>query len=47
MIIYNLDLVWFIVTPGKADTVLVIDTNAILSGPIPTQEFELIAGWQS
>jgi hypothetical protein len=31
--------------PTKADTPLIVDTNAILAGTIALERFKVIAGW--
>jgi hypothetical protein len=46
MVIRNFYLVWLVITPHKADAVLVINTNAILSSTVATEHLQLIAWWQ-
>jgi hypothetical protein len=47
MIINEFDLKRIAVGPTKADAPLIINTNAVLSGPIAAQLFEAIAGWHT
>jgi hypothetical protein len=42
MIVNDLDINWALCSPAKADPVLVIDPNAVLTGPIPTKCLEPI-----
>ena len=44
MIIDNFNFVWSIVGPAKAHSVLLVNSNAVLSLPIPPQLLEAIAG---
>jgi hypothetical protein len=44
LIIHNFDIVRVAVLPSKANSPSIIDTDAILSLPIPFQRFQLIAG---
>lgn len=43
MVIHNFHFVWFIILPNKADAVLVIEANAMLSGTVATEHLQLIA----
>jgi len=35
------------IRPTKADTPLIVDTNAVLTGTITLERFKVIAGWHS
>ena len=43
MVVDNFDLCWPRVSPAKTDPVLVINTNALLSLPLPLQGLKPIA----
>jgi hypothetical protein len=43
MIIHNLNFVWTCIRLDKADTVLVIDPDAVLSFSIPGEDLQPIA----
>jgi hypothetical protein len=45
MIIHNLNLIHTILAPGKADTPLVVDADAMQPPAASFQGFEPIAGW--
>lgn len=47
MIIRNFHLIRCIITPNKADAVLLIDADAMLSSTVATEQFQLIARRQS
>ena len=44
MIIHNFDIVRVAVLPSKANSPLIIDTDAVLPLSVPFQRFQLIAG---
>ena len=44
MVVYDLHIVSVTVFPNKADTVLIIDPNAVLAEAIALQRFQPIAG---
>lgn len=47
MIINNLHIIWSVFLPDKADSILIIDTNAVLTKTIPLQRFQTIAWWNT
>jgi len=47
VIIDDLHIARSIVRPYKANAILSIDPNAVLSSPIAAQRFQAIAGWNS
>ena len=47
MIIHDLDLVGVPITPDETNPPLVIDANAVLSGPVSRQRFQPVAGWHT
>lgn len=47
MIIHDFYVVGIAVTPNKADSPLLIDTNTVLPSSIPFERFEVIPGWRT
>jgi hypothetical protein len=45
MIIYNLNLFCVPVSPLETDPPLLVDANAVLTDPIPSQSFQPVPGW--
>lgn len=44
MVVRDLDFVRMAILPPEADPVLLVDANAVLSGPLPLEPFKPIAG---
>jgi hypothetical protein len=47
VVIHNLDIFCSRLGPTEADTTLVVDTNAVLTGTITFECFQSISGWYS
>jgi hypothetical protein len=47
VIIYDLNVVSIAISPRETNAPLVIDSNAVLAGPIATEFFEAIGRWRS
>ena len=47
MVIADLDVVRSIRSPDEADSPLVVDTNAVLSGPVASESLQSVARWAS
>ena len=45
MIVRNLDIKGVSVFPMKADSPLIIDADAVLSGSVALQSFQTVSGW--
>jgi hypothetical protein len=45
MVINNFHIFCTCIRPTKADTPLIIDTNAVLAGTIILESFKVISGW--
>lgn len=45
MVIDDFDIFSTRIRPTKADTPLIVDTNAVLTGTITLECFKVIAGW--
>lgn len=45
MVICNLDIMGISGLPFEADSPLIIDADTVLTGPIPSQLFQMIARW--
>ena len=45
MIVYDLNVMSIPVLPSETDSPLVIDTNAILSGPVAAELLKAISPW--
>jgi hypothetical protein len=45
VVINDFYIFWTCIRPTKADTPLIIDTNAVLTGTITPECFKVIAGW--
>jgi hypothetical protein len=47
MVVHDLDIVRIAVAPAKADSPLIVDSNAVLAGPIAAKLLEPITGRDS
>jgi hypothetical protein len=47
MVVHDRDVVRIAVAPAKADSPLIVDSNAVLAGPIAAQLLQPIAGRDS
>ena len=47
MVICNLDIISVSGLPFEADSPLIIDADTVLTGPIPSQLFQMIATWDA
>jgi hypothetical protein len=45
VVIDNFQIFCTCIRPTKADTPLIVDTNAVLTGTITLERFKVIAGW--
>jgi hypothetical protein len=44
MIVYDLNVVRFTLNPGEADTVLIVDANAVLTSSFAFESLKVVAG---
>ena len=47
MIVYDLNVVGIAISPSEANTPLVVDSNAILAGPIAPEFLQAIGWWHA
>jgi hypothetical protein len=45
VVINDFHIFWTCIRPIEADTPLIVDTNAVLTGTITLEYFKVIAGW--
>jgi len=43
VVVRDLDIVGIAILPAKADTILLIDADAVLAGPFPPEAFEVVS----